>query len=320
MTHRALSALAIATLSVSLAACGGGGTTNTVVVQPPSTNPGSITIIPSSLSFTGPGAAAQAFTVSSTAGAVAAPSFNNMGCAPVVSIATANATLPATYTVTPIGNGSCSLIVNLGHASATIGINVGTSPTPVNTSTSTVTLFVGGTAGSVLVGSTSGTFTADTTACSGIATITGSGFVGSPQYNQQFTITPVSAGTCQLPLVNGSSSVVVTITVNPSPSGPSALQISPSSMDFASTAAPPQHATINFTGSVGNVSFNEDDCIGLTGKPKIAFFTLDNVPPGTPVSLPASITVTLYGTATGSCIIRFIPQNGSEADLTVTVH
>ncbi|HEX3463459.1 MAG TPA: hypothetical protein VHS78_05350 [Candidatus Elarobacter sp.] len=321
MPHRAISALGAFVLAVSLAACGGGSSGGGGFVGPPNPpGPGSISISPSSLSFSGPGAASQTFTVSSTLGNVAAPQFDTFGCGPVVQISPSSSTLPATYTVTPLANGTCSLVANLGHASASIGITVGGSAPSFNASTSTVTLYVGGTAGNVLVGASSGAFTADTTACAGIASVTPNAFAGSSTYNQSFSIAPVSAGSCQLTLVNGSASVVVTVNVNPGPGGPNALVLSPSSMDFASTGAAPQQGTLNFTGNVGQVSIDENDCTGGTGKPKIAYLTLNGVPPGSPVTLPQSFTITLYGNATGTCQINFVPQTGSAATLTITVH
>lgn len=322
MAHRALAALAALALSVSLAACGGGssggGSSTPPAPTPP--GPGSISIAPSTLSFSGPGAAAQTFTVTSTAGNVAAPQFDTFGCGPVVNITGGSPTLPSTYTVSPLQNGNCSLVVNLGRASATIGINVGSTGPTSNVSASTVTLFLGGTSGSVLVGASSGTFTADTTACNGIAGVTSNGFAGSSTYNQQFNITPVSIGSCQLSLVNGSATVVVNVVVNAGPGGANALVLTSSTLDFASQAAPPQTDTLNFTGNVGQVTIDENDCIGNTGKPKIAYLTLNGVPPGSPVSLPQSFTVTLYGNASGTCQINFVPQTGSPATLTVTVH
>jgi hypothetical protein len=321
MAHRALAAFAALALSVSLAACGGGssgGSSTPYTPTPP--GPGSISIAPSSLSFSGPGAAAQTFTVSSTAGNVAAPQFDTFGCGSVVTITGSSPTLPATYTVTPVGNGTCSLVASLGHAQASIGINVGGSGPSINASATTVNLFVGGTSGSVLVGASSGTFTADGSACSGIASVTSNGFAGSSTYVQQFNVTPVSAGSCQIVLVNGSASVVVSVVVNAGPGGPNALVLASSTMDFASTAAGPQTDTLNFTGNVGQVSIDENDCIGNTGKPKIAYLTLNGVPPGSPVSLPQSFTVTLYGNASGTCQINFVPQTGSPATLTITVH
>ena len=321
MAHRALTALAAFALSVSLAACGGGSSGSSAApYTPPQYGPGSISISPGTMSFAGPGSAAQTFTISSTAGNIAAPQFDTFGCSSVVTISGSSTTLPATYTVTPVANGSCSLVANLGHASATIGINVGGSAPSVNASTSTVSLYVGGTAGTVLVGASSGTFTADTAACNGIASVTSNGFVGSSTYDQQFSIAPVSAGSCQLTLVNGSASVVVSVVVNSGTSGANALVLSSTSMDFASTAAGPQQDTLNFTGNVGQVSIDENDCIGNTGKPKIAYLTLTGVPPGSPVTLPQAFTVTLYGSASGTCQINFVPQTGTPATLTITVH
>ena len=44
---------------------------------------------------------------------------------PVASISTTSTTLPATYTVTPQGNGVCTFVFTIGNRSATLGINVG---------------------------------------------------------------------------------------------------------------------------------------------------------------------------------------------------
>jgi len=322
MAHRALAALGAVALSVSLAACGGGSSGSSFSPQTPvQPGPGSIAISPGTLSFGGPGSAAQTFTVSSTIAGVAAPQFDTFGCGSVVNISPGSSgSLPATYTVTPVANGTCTLVANLGHASASLGINVGGSGPSINASTSTVTLFVGGTSGSVLVGASSGTFTADSMACAGIAGVTSNGFAGSSTYNQQFNVTPIAAGSCQVVLVNGSASVVVSVVVNAGPGGPNALVLTSNSMDFASQAAPPQTDTLNFTGNVGQVSIDENDCIGNTGKPKLAYLTLNGVPPGSPVSLPQSFTVTLYGNASGTCQINFVPQTGTAATLTITIH
>jgi hypothetical protein len=309
-------------LSLPLAACGGG--TNSVVSGGGGGNgqipPGSVSIAPAALTFTGPGAAAQTFTVNSTVGNVAAPAINGSGCAPVVSIATTSTTLPATYTVTPTANGSCTLTVDLGNASAALGITVG--PAGGNTitgSTNNVVLYVGGTSGSVSVSSPSNTYSTDTTACTGIATVTP---LSNTNGSQVYTVAPVAAGSCQFVIWSGSSSTVVGVTVNPQQSGPASLSLTSSTMTFSnSTASAPQQDTLNFSGPVGAVTINENDCIGNTGKPKLAYLTVNNSPPGAPVSLPASFTVTLYGAgATGSCTINFVPQNGTGATLTVNVN
>jgi len=323
MAHRALSALGAAALSFSLAACGGGGSSgsSTPPGPGPTLAPGSVLISPGSLAFSGPGAAPQTFTVSTTVGNVGGvPAVDPIGCAPVANIATASTSLPATYTVTPTGNGSCSFVVTIDHQSATIGITVGGgSGTSISTSAPAVTLFVGGTSGSLTVSASSGTLVPDASACAGIAAISGSGGP-SPQ---TFTISPLSAGSCTFTVVDGASSVSVQITVNPNNGGQNALFITPSSLDFASQAAPAQTATLSFSGNAGQVSVNENDCIGQTGKPKLVFVTIGT--PGQPVTLPATVTVTPYttngGGGSGTCSIFFTSSVGAtQAVLTVTVH
>jgi len=307
-------------LALSLTACGGGSSTVVTGGGSPQIPPGSLSVSPASLSFTGPGTGAQTFTVSSTVPNLPAPQLNASGCAPVATIATTSTTLPATYTVTPTANGSCSFTFDIGNAETSIGVTVGpSSGNTINGSTQTVNLFAGGTAGTVSVSSSTGSFTYDATACSGIATVTAQGNVSG---TQTYSIAPVSAGTCQFIVTSGAASFVVGVTVNAQPSGPSSLTVSPTTMTFSnSTASAPQQGTLSFTGSVGATSINENDCIGNTGKPKLAYLTVNGTAPGSPITLPATFTVTLYGNgATGSCTIQFVPQNGSSASLTVTVN
>jgi hypothetical protein len=323
MAHRHVSPLIAVALSLGLSACGGGGSSSVTGGGGGGGNiaPGSLLITPASLTFSGPGAASQTFTISSTVPNLPAPQVNLSGCSPVAGIATASTTLPATYTVSPTANGNCTFIANLGNASATIGITVGPSGSPgINGSTNTVALFVGGTAGSVTVSSSSGNpFTADATACNGVASVTNTSNAGG---SASYSVAPIAAGTCQFPIVNGSSSFLVAVVVNTQPSGPGALQLSTTSMTFASQNSPAQQATLSFTGNVGQVSINQSDCIGQTGKPKMVYFSLPGVKPGTPVSLPATIQINPYGPVDGgdgTCVIHFIPQNGTGVDLTVTI-
>ena len=122
-------------------------------------------------------------------------------------------------------------------------------------------------------------------------------------------------------IADGASSANAVITVSANPGGPNALTLTPSTLTFASPNAGAQHTTLNFTGNVGSVAFNQTDCDGTNGRPRIAFFTLTNVPPGQPASLPQDITVTPFGTAGTSglsCSIIFTPSIGAtQAVLTV---
>src|ERR1700676_367988 len=124
--------VAVVGAALCLSACGGGssGSAPTVFPTAPATNgpvPGSnsVAVTPSSLAFSGPGAGAQTFTVSSTTANAPLPTIDPFGCSPVVSITTTSTTLPATYTVTPQGNGACTFVFTIGNRSATLGINVG---------------------------------------------------------------------------------------------------------------------------------------------------------------------------------------------------
>jgi len=330
MNARARALFAALALTVTLAACGGGGGTAVTTTPGGGTSPngpGTLSVSPSSLTFSGPGAAAQSFTVTSTVPNLPAPSLNggtspNSGsCGSVATIATTSTTLPATYTVTPTANGTCSFTFDLGHASVALGVVVG--PSGGNTITpsaaQTVNLYLGGTNGSVTVSSSSGTSSFDATACASIAAVSAGASAGT------YTIAPLAIGSCQFVITSGSASVTVNVTVNATPSGAAALSVAPTSMTFSnSTASTPQQGTLNFSGAVGQVSIDESDCTGGangTAKPKLAYLTLNGVTPGAPVSLPAAFTVTLYGNGnTGTCNIVFTPQNGSSATLAVTVN
>ena len=318
MSHRSLSAFATLVLALSLSACGGGGGSS---FSPPPGSPGSpsVTISPSTLVFAGAGSGAQSFTVSTSAGSVALPTIDLLGCAPVASLSTSATSLPATYTVTPTGNGSCTVVMTINHQSSSLGITVGGVSSPTLGPISPVSVFVGGTAGSVTVTASSGTIVPDATSCSGIAAVGGSGGTGSAT----FTVAGISPGTCTLVVADGASSTNVAITVAANPGGPNALILTPSTLTFASPNASAQHTTLSFTGNVGSVAFNQTDCDGTNGRPRIAFFTLTNVPPGQPASLPQDITVTPFGTAGTSglsCSIIFTSSVGAtQAVLTVFI-
>ena len=313
MSHRFLSAFSALVLALSLAACGGGGSSSGGGGGGVIPNAPTITISPSSLSFSGPGAAVQSFTVSSSLGAVPVPAIDLLGCGSVATLgAPSSNTLPATYTVTAQGNGSCSLVVSMNHQSSSLGITVGGASSPTLGAISPVTVFVGGTAGSVTVTASSGTLIPDATSCSGIAAVGGNA-QASPA---TFTIAGIAPGTCTLVIADGASTTSAAITVNAG-GGSNAVTITPSTLTFSSPNAGPQQSTLNFTGNVGQVTINEDDCIGLTGKPKIAFLT---VPTG---SLPQTVTVTPYGTpgtSGTSCSIFFTSSVGAtQAVMTVFI-
>ncbi|HEY6237148.1 MAG TPA: hypothetical protein VIW69_18745 [Candidatus Elarobacter sp.] len=305
-----------------LSACGGGSSSSTPVTGPtlppgPPPPASSVAVAPSSLAFVGPGTGAQTFTVSSTTPNPPFPTIDQFGCSPVATITTSSTTLPATYTVTPTGNGVCSVVVTIGNRSASLGINVGGgSGGSFTTSANPLTFTLGGPAQTYTATASSGTLSADTASCNGIASVSGGGG-GSPQ---TFTVSPVSVGSCTLSIVDGSNALLVPIVVNPSSNASSAVLVSPSALSFASQADAPQQVSLNFQGSVGQVTIDESSC--TANGAKIAFLTLNGVAPGTPVTLPQTATIQPYGSsnASGSCTIIFTPQSGASATLTVTVN
>ena len=315
--------LVVAGAALCLSACGGGSSGSAPIVGPtvtptngPAPGSNSVAVTPSSLSFSGPGAGAQTFTVSSTTTNAPLPTIDPFGCGPVVSIATTSTTLPATYTVTPQGNGVCTFVFTIGNRSATIGINVGGGSGGSFTTTSNpMTFTLGGPAQTYTATASSGTLSADATSCNGIATVTGGGGA-SPQ---TFTVSPTNVGSCTFSIVDGSNSLLVPVVVNPTTTTTGVI-VSPSALSFASPSAAGQQVNLSFQGAIGNVTIDESSCIANNAK--IAFITLNNAPPNQPVTLPQTATVTPYGPnfSTGSCTIVFVPQSGASASLTVTVN
>ena len=314
---------AVAGVALCLSACGGGSSGSTIVVGPTATPtngpvPGSnsVAVTPSALAFSGPGAGAQTFVVSSTTANAPLPTIDPFGCSPVVSIGTTSTTLPATYTVNPTGNGVCTFVFTIGNRSATLGINVGGgSGGSFTTTANPMTFTVGGASQIFTATASSGTLSADATSCNGVATVSGGGGT-SPQ---NFTVSPSAVGSCTFSIVDGSNSLLVPVVVNPATT-PNGVVVAPSALSFASPSAAGQQVNLSFQGAIGQVSIDESSCIANNAK--IAFITLNNVPPNQPVTLPQTATVTPYGPnfSTGSCTIVFTPQSGASASLTVTVN
>jgi hypothetical protein len=183
-----------------------------------------------------------------------------------------------------------------------------------------MTFTIGGGSQTYTATASSGTLSADATSCNGVATVTGGGGP-SPQ---TFTVSPVAVGSCTFSVVDGSNSLLVPVSVNPASIAGNAVVISPTAMSFASPFAPTQQMSINIQGQPGSISIDESSCIAASAK--IAYLTLNGVPPGQPVSPPVTATITPYGTGgynvpgTGSCTINFNATNGASASLTVVVN
>jgi hypothetical protein len=327
MLSRLHPVLAVVGAVLCLSACGGGSGGSSTPVNPgpgPGPGPGpnsSVSVSPSSLAFAGPGAGTQTFTISSSTANPPFPTIDPFGCGSVATISTTSTSLPATYTVNPTGNGVCTLVVTIGNRSATLGINVGGGSSGTFTSSSSpLTFTLGGQPQTYTATASSGTLSADSTSCNGIVSVSGGGGA-SPQ---TFTVTPVGVGNCTLSIVDGGNAILVPIAVNAPNTGSAGAFVSPSAMSFSSPYDAPQQVSISTQGTVGNVSIDESSCIAASAK--IAYLTINNVPPGTVVTPPVTATVTPYGTGgynvpgTGSCTININPQFGTPASLTITVN
>jgi hypothetical protein len=312
----------------ALAGCGGGGSSS---VSPGTggggtggTTTGTIAVSPSALQFTTPSAAAQQFTVSSSASGVTAPALDGTTCTvngqQVVTITGGGGTLPATYTVTPnpalttaagapAGNyGNCTLVFTSGTNTATLPILVGTAasgpatltaaPTSLSftaTNSAAQTFTVSGSGGTG-----AGTVSVNGASCAGIATVSGSG--GTPP--QTFTVTPFGAGGCAVVVVDGEVSTTVPVTVA-QVTQPAAVLLTPTSLTFAAGNSAPQNVTVSYTGFVGQITVDQTGCAG------IATFSIPNG------SLPQTGTVTPV--AKGTCAVTFTPSAAAAVTLSITV-
>ncbi|HZO92803.1 MAG TPA: hypothetical protein VFB22_03460 [Candidatus Baltobacteraceae bacterium] len=320
-----LGVLAVA-LSASLAACGGGGSsapaapvtgpTSTPTSVPPSG--AGITAYPSTLTFAGAGSAAQAFTVQLTGQNTATPKLSTQ-CGSVASVTTTSTTFPATYTVTPLATGGCTVVFTAGNSSAAVSITVGASGGGALSSSNTTLTLATGASGTFTVTATSGTIGADATACSGIANVTPA--AGGTATSQTYNVSTIAAGTCAVTVYDGAFVFQETIVVSGA-TPKNAVTLSPPALTFSSPTAPAQQVQVSFTGSVGAVSIDESSCYSTASNgPKIAYLTLVGTSAGTSVSLPVTASVQPFGSGYpgGTCQIVFTPQTGAAATLQVTV-
>ena len=317
--------LAVAAASLSLAACGGGGTT----VQPnPAPNPGppgpagSVSLSTSEVDFASPASASQTVTLSTTVPSPA-PVFDPVNCGTVATI-TSTGVGSFSYTITPNGAGTCVAVFTVANVSTTLTITVGGTGGVITTTNTALSVSVGG-SGSFSASASSGTWAIDGTSCRNIATFSTTSTGSAVTYN----VAPVAAGTCTVTLVNttGRAMVLQPLVVN-SGNSPSTLTITPSALAFSVGNDPgPKTFTISTTGTagLGSLSTDESSCWNgqNTGTPRIAFVTLNGVAPGTPVTPPATFTVTLFtpaqGGQTGSCAINFSSGGVVFGSLPITV-
>ena len=335
MACRSLSSIAAVALALSLAACAGGSSGGgSVTPGPGPNNPGSVTITPSALAFTGPGSPTQTFTLNSSV-----TGRHHADDRPAVlrerGLDLDELDHPAAGLYRDPDRQRQLLVRDpLRLAVGRHRDHGRRRANPAIAGGGAVSLFVGGTSGSLSINASSGTLTPDSNACAGIASITTN--PGGTAASQTYTVAPLAVGSCTLTVVDGASFVSVPISVS-STSNSAGVFVNPTAMTIASpridpfscpnpgsTCAygPSQSGTISFSGSVGQVSIDEHECLGappVGGPNTMAFMSIPGSPPN-PVSLPTSFTVNSYGNKLGVCHIFINPQFGSGATLTVTIN
>jgi hypothetical protein len=213
--------LALAAIAAAAGHGGGGGGGGSS--SPP---PGAVSPNPSSLAFSNIGSPnAQSFSVSET-GYSGTFTIDGSACAGVVSISPMTVTTGQAVAVTPLAvGGPCNLRITDNRAqSANVVVSVGPFGSVVP-SPSSVSLTVGSPNGTITVSESgySGMFTANGSACTGIATV-------SPASGTSFTVSRVATGNCPITFSddhgqNARSLALVTsgtISINPQ-----LLQLSP---------------------------------------------------------------------------------------------
>ena len=269
---------------------------------------GAVAPTPNTLSFSDIGAgAAKTFTVSEsnysgnfTLDISSCPSS-------VATVSPASGTASTTFTVTPVGSGSCTIKVNDDHTqTATVSATVASfgSIVPAPTSLTFTDIVPTQTFGVTESGYT-GKFTIDQSSCASIASVSPL----SGDSTTTFTVTPssssASGGTCNLSITDDHSSPAATVSVTFGPFG--ALTPSPASLAFMVSGAS-QNFAVNETNYTGSFTIDASKCSG----------------PGIATESPSSGTKTTTFTVTpgsvvGNCAIKIGDDHGGQNSLVVSV-
>ena len=188
-----------------------------ILVGTNSAGPQTLTATPSVLVFTGAGTAAQSFTVTGNGGTgPGTVSINASACTGIATVSGSGGAPPQSFSVTPVGNGGCSVVVIDGEVSTTVPISVGqtTTPAALILSTTSLTFSAANAAPQSVTVSYQGyvgQVTVDQSACTGIATFT----IPNGSLPQTGTVTPVAAGTCAITFSpSNATPVTLSITVH----------------------------------------------------------------------------------------------------------
>jgi hypothetical protein len=275
----------------------GGSASVTVTV----TVPGPLSVNPTSLSFTAVGSgSSQTFAASESnySGPLTAASLN----AAVATVSPASGSGPnQTFTVTPQGPGSTSIVVTDDHGnSASVSINV-TGSLSVNPTS--LSFNDTGPGNSQIFTASEPNYVGPLTASSAdtsVATVTPGTGTGP---DQVFTVTPTGAGNTTITVSDNhgnSASVAITVTV------PGALSVNPTSLNFTGLGSANRQTFVasepNYSGALNAVS----------GNPAVA-----TVSPASGSGPTRTFTVTPQGAGTTSIVVT--DTRGNSASVSITV-
>lgn len=268
---------------------------------------GAVVPSPTTLTFGDVGAgAAQTFTVSESkyTGNFTLDTSSCPSSVATVSPGSGNAS--TTFTVTPVGSGSCTINVNDDHTQSAGVTATVASFGPISPSPTSLT-FTDIPPQSFTVSETgySGQFTIDQSACAGIATVTPLSGTSATS----FTVTPsnssASGGTCNLHVNDDHASTTANVSVTFGPFG--ALAPSPASLAFTAGGAA-QTFTVGESTYTGNFTIDATKCSG----PGIATES--------PSSGTSATTFTVTpGSTVGNCAIKVTDDHGGQNSVVVSV-
>jgi hypothetical protein len=295
-----VTALAKGSCTVTFSGGGGKSSPLPVTVAPL----GAVTVNPSTMTFVSAGSgAAQTAAVSQTGfGGAFAESNTCSGIATIVE--ETNTGGNASYTVTPIANGTCDATFTGGNketAPLPIAVNIPPpGPVIVDPNALTFTSTGAGAEKTVKVSQTgfTGTFTVNHS-CAGVATIVAANAVGA----SDFKVTPVAKGDCTATFTGGNGETApLTIEVAP----PGSVVVDPSALAFDRTGPTSAKDVSVSQSSYGGTFTESSDCSGIASV-RAKANTGGN----------ATYAVTAIGA--GTCTVTFTGGSSQSAPLSVTV-
>jgi hypothetical protein len=265
--------------------------------------PGGVVLSPASLSFTATGSA-NAKTVTATQANYTGAFSEKDTCAKIATVAAAsNADGKATYSVTPVGAGSCvAAVTGGGNLSNTLPISVVLPGVVVVSPTSlefTATGSVNSKTATVTQANFNGRFVESDT-CAKIANLVATSNAGG---KASYTVTPLGAGSCSATFAGGdkaSNDLPISVTL------PGGVVVVPNSLSFTATGSSHAKSVAVSQSRYTGTFAQSDTCAGIA-----------LLAPTSNTGGKAAYTVTPVGA--GTCAATFTGGDKQHATLPISV-